>query len=120
MYINDIIANIHSELRLFADNILIYRSIHSESDQEILQDDLMALMKWAETWQMDFNISKCSILQVTTHHTTKTFIYQMNGIPLRSVEKVKYLGVYLNNKLTWHDHIDYICNKANRLLGYLK
>jgi len=73
VYINDIIANIHSELRLFADNILIYRSIHSESDQEILQDDLMALMKWAETWQMDFNISKCSISQVTTHHTTKTF-----------------------------------------------
>ena len=69
---------------------------------------------------MDFNISKCSILQVTTHHSTKTFLYQMNGIPLRSVEKVKYLGVYLNNKLTWHDHIDYICNKANRLLGFLK
>ena len=77
-------------------------------------------MSWAETWQMDLNISKCSILQETTHHTTKTFIYQMNGIPLRSVEKVKYLGVYLNNKLTWHDHIDYICNKANRLLGFLK
>ena len=44
----------------------------------------------------------------------------MNEIPLRSVENVKYLGVYLNNKLTWHDHIDYTCNKANRLLGFLK
>ena len=39
---------------------------------------------------------------------------------LRSVEKVKYLGVYLNNKLSWHDHIDYTCNKANCLLGFLK
>ena len=44
----------------------------------------------------------------------------MNGLPLRLVEKVKYLGIYLNNKLTWHDHIDYICNKANRLLSFLK
>ena len=44
----------------------------------------------------------------------------MNGTPLRSVEKVKYHRVYLNNKLTWYDHIDYICNKANRLLGFLK
>ena len=44
----------------------------------------------------------------------------MKGTPLRSVEKVKYLGVYLNNKLTRHDHIDHICTKANRLLGFLK
>ena len=41
----------------------------------------------------------------------------MNRIALRLVEKVKYLGVYLNNKLTWHDHIDYICNKADTV-GY--
>ena len=68
MYINDIIANIHSKLRLFADDILMYRPICLESDQEILQDDLTALMKWAETWQVDFNISKCSILQVTAHY----------------------------------------------------
>ena len=58
LYINDIIANIHSELQLFADDILIYRPIHSESDQEILQDNFTALMKWAEMWQMDFNISE--------------------------------------------------------------
>ena len=36
------------------------------------------------------------------------------------MEKIKYLGIYLNNKLSRHDHIDYICNKANRLLGFLR
>ena len=98
VYINDITTNIHSELRLFTDDILIYRPIHSLSDQKTLQDDLTNLIKWAEEWQMDFNISKCNKLQVTTHHTIREFIYQMNGTPLRSVEKIiKYLGVYLNN-----------------------
>ena len=48
VYINDIATNIHNELRLFADDILIYISIGSESDQKILQDDLTALMKWAD------------------------------------------------------------------------
>jgi len=74
-------------------------------------------MNWAHIWQMDFNISKCNILQIITHNTTKTFPYQMNEIPLRSVEKVKYLGIYLNNKPSRYDHIDYICNW---LLGFLK
>ena len=120
VYINGITANVHSELRLFADDILIYRPIGSESNQKILQDDLTALTKWADMWQMDFNVSKCSVLQVTTHHTTKTFLYQMNGMPLRLVGKVKYLGVCISNKLTRHDHIDYICSKVYRLLGFLK
>jgi len=35
VYINDITANIHSELRLFADDILIYRPIGSESDHKM-------------------------------------------------------------------------------------
>ena len=51
-------------------------------------------MKWVNEWQMNFNIPKCNILQITTHHTTSIYTYQMNRIPLKSVEKVKYLGVF--------------------------
>ena len=47
IYINDITTNIHSELQLFADDILIYRLILSSSDQISLQDDLTTLIKWA-------------------------------------------------------------------------
>ena len=70
-------------------------------------------------------ISKCNILQVTTHHTAKNFTYHMNEIPLKLVEKIKYIGIYLNNTLSWHYHIDsridyIICNEANRLLGFLR
>ena len=27
---------------------------------------------------------------------------------------VKYLGVYIDCHLTWHDHIDYICGKISK------
>ena len=27
---------------------------------------------------------------------------------------VKYLGVYIDCNLTWHDHIDYICGKISK------
>jgi len=40
VYINDITTNIHSELQLFADDILIFRAIHSLNDQKIIQEDL--------------------------------------------------------------------------------
>ena len=31
-----------------------------------------------------------------------------------------YLGVHLHHKLSWRPHVDHICNKASRLLGFLK
>ena len=54
---------------------------------------------------MEFNISKCKILQVSTH---SLFSYQMCGIPLEIVEQHSYLGVCLHYKLSWQPHIDYL------------
>ena len=56
LYINDIVTNIQSTIRLFADDCLIYRCIKSIDDHRILQDDLNMLTAWAAKWQMDFNV----------------------------------------------------------------
>ena len=69
IYINDITSNIHSQLRLFADDCLIYCPINSPEDHTILQNDLLKLSIWADVWQMKFNVKKCCILQVSTLHT---------------------------------------------------
>ena len=119
IYINDITSNIHSQLRLFADHCLIYRPINSPEDHTILQNDLLKLSIWADVWQMKFNVKKCCILQVSTLHTTRNFTYTMYSIPLQVVEQHHYLGVLLDNKLSWTPHIHLICNKANHLLGLL-
>ena len=59
------------------------------------------------------------ILQVSTHCTKSLFSYQMCSIPLKTVEQHSYLGVYLHHRMSWQPHIDFICNKANHLLGFL-
>ena len=52
IYINDIIENITSKLKLFADDCLLYRTITSEQDTMALQKDLDTLVQWASKWQM--------------------------------------------------------------------
>ena len=54
-YINDTVHNISSKIRLYADDILLHRSIHSEQDVVALQNDLDTLSQWADVWQMSFN-----------------------------------------------------------------
>ena len=58
----------------------------------VLQDDLNALTNWASVWQMEFNVSKCNILQVSTF-TKNNYSYSMNSTALESVESHSYLGV---------------------------
>ena len=47
-------------------------------------------------------------------------IFMIDGIQLKYVHTVKFLGMYLTSKLTWNTHIDYILNKARKSLNFLK
>ena len=64
-YINDLPSTVSSQVRLFADDCLLYRPIKCRAEQEQLQRDLSALQDWADRWGMCFNPSKCSVLRVS-------------------------------------------------------
>ena len=69
----------------------------------------------------EFNIPKCNILQISTHLAKRNFTYKMSDIPLNTVLEHDYLGVCLHHKLSWRPYyVDCMCNKASRLLGFLK
>ena len=61
-HINDLPDCVKSQVRLFADDCLLYRTIKSQKDHLILQNDLSELDKWAKSWGMRFNAKKCYIL----------------------------------------------------------
>ena len=69
LYINDINQGLSSQIRLFADDCVLYREIRSQADAEILQNDLNKLVSWSHKWQMKFNIAKCHTLSA---HRKKT------------------------------------------------
>ena len=119
IYINDIAADIQSTIRLFADDCLIYRLISSPEDHYIPQEDLNRLTVWAATWQMNFNVDKCNIMQFSSARHKRPFTYTMQGLPLCKVDHHSYLGVVLDHKLSWEAHQNYVCNKVNRLLAFL-
>jgi len=90
-------TNIQSTVRLFADDCLIYQSINSPNVQQLLQQDLNTLGKWAATWQMEFNVNKCCILQLSKHHNKAIFPYQMSNKLFKVVEQHCYLGIIIDH-----------------------
>ena len=67
IFINDLPDNIRSSVRLFADDCVLYRNIHSLQDCLTLQEDLTSLGQWEANWQMKFNVAKCHSMRVTQH-----------------------------------------------------
>ena len=57
LYINDSPTEISSTIRLYADDVIIYRSIVYTEDVLQLQQDLELLSQWAKDWLMTFNLS---------------------------------------------------------------
>jgi len=52
LFINDLPRNIDSVVKLYADNVLMYRSIKNVSDHQALQHDLNKLAQWSAIWQL--------------------------------------------------------------------
>ena len=62
LYINNAIT---SQIKLFADDSILYRNICSQNDRVILQNDLDTISPNAEKWLMELDIIKCSVLYYT-------------------------------------------------------
>ena len=120
MYINDIAEGVTSQMRMVADDSIVYRQIHSPADHFTLASDLNKLLSWAKTWQMDFNVSKCAVLSVTTKRNISTYNYFMGSQQIPRTDNQDYLGVTINTKLSWQPHINKVQNKASKTLGLLK
>ena len=119
-YINDLPEQLSSLTRLFADDTAVYRLSASSLHKDQLQHDLQHLESWEKTWEMEFHPKKCTVLPISRSTDPIINTYRLHGHVLESVSSAKYLGVTLTKNLTWNSHIDNVCKKANKTLGFLR
>ena len=120
LHINDIMSDIESEKKLFADDCVCYREIMDKEDALKLQKDIDRLGIWARKWGMRFLPVKINMMQLTKKHNKIDASYTLEGTVLVNVESIKYLGVTITSDLKWNSHIRNVCSKANRTLGFLR
>ena len=67
---------------------------------------------WA-TENMEINTSKTVYQFFSMRHENINFDLKTNNQKLPKSESTKYLGVYMDNKLSWKNHVEHTVNKAN-------
>ena len=120
LYINDITVDISSEIRLFADDCILYRQVQSPSDCANLQHDIDKLYNWSRTWQMAFNAKKCHVMSITRKRDKPTMQYRLGDNPLSVVDTFTYLGVTISSDLRWRQHVSNTSAKATRTLNFVR
>jgi len=117
-FINDLPCHVQTQIRLFADDCLLYQPVSSVEDSLVLQRDLKALEAWSDAWGLRFNAQKCHV--ISTGKESHPFFYQLNGTILKQVRSHPYLGVELADSLSFSAHIANITKTASQKLGFLR
>ena len=100
LHINDITADIESEIRLFADDCVCYREIKDKEDTLNLQRDIDRLGIWARKLGIKFQPVRCKIMQLTKMHSNKIQAsYTLEGTVLENVDNTKYFAVTITSDL---------------------
>ena len=118
IYINDIVAEIGSNIRLFADDTSLYIIVENPITSALcLNSDLSKISICANNWLVDFNPIKTESMLISRKLNKPVHPpLFMQEVQIAEVSSHKHLGLILSNDCTWHQHIDYITKKAwNRI-----
>ena len=141
IFVADASEIIKNFISLYADDTKLFTYILEAScvdnlhTAESLQLDLNILAVWCDTMQMSYNIAKCHSLHLGKHNPRNTYVlpkmtnikktsggtsYDYTFHKLDHVEQEKDLGVVVDEKLQFRNHMSAKIAKANTMIYLIK
>jgi len=103
----------------FADDILLLTRAKTVREIEnIANTELRKISAWAKDNKTRFNDQKSKVMLMTRRkrRERKELEIYLNNILLKQVNNMKYLGVIIDSKLTFRDHITHMTEKCTKLI----
>jgi hypothetical protein len=123
LFINDLTQNCNgAQCNLFADDALFYvygKDINTVNNK--LQECINYVENWYQCNKLTLNAKKSNVMLIhnSNSKTNTSLGITVNNTKLEQVDHVKYLGVWLDEKLQWQHHINYVCKTTNKKLAML-
>ena len=122
LYINDLgkICSSTTSI-LFADDTNLFKSGSNLSDMEDeLNSELSKISTWLKTNKLSLNIGKTHFMLFTDKkRKDHDLTIMIDGTKIEEVKKTKFLGVIIDNKLSWKDHVAHVASKVSRGMGMI-
>ena len=122
IYINDL-STVSTTLTsvLFADDTTL---VDSDPNLTALVNrfnaELVNIVHWLNANRLSLNIEKTNYMIFRPKNKNDTNIHiAINGAKINQVYKAKFLGVVIDDKLNWSDHIKYVVQKISKGIGII-
>jgi len=110
---------------LFADDTTITYSHKDICKQyDVINEELQKVNNWFKVNKLSVNASKTNFMILGTYHKTncingdeKNII--LDNTNLERVKQTKFLGIHIDENLTWRSHIDNVAKSISRGIGIL-
>ena len=94
---------------------LIGRKIASYVVTSAVSNITDIIYQWSNTWLLEINTAKSLVMLISKKRIpTNKPVIQYGNTTLKYVNSHKHLGVTINSKFTWENHIDDICLRASK------
>ena len=121
IFINDIDQVVkYANLELFADDCKLSITIDNELDSIKMQDDLDRVTQWIKSNKLQINESKCHAISFSRTSNFTNYNYKIAETIIQHVDMVRDLGIILDRKWLFQDHINMVLAKSFRTLGFIK
>ena len=120
IYINDMNQSIkNSSVYHFADDTnLLHSDTNPKSLKKAVNRDLILLYEWLCANRLSLNVGKTEfmIFRPPRKKLHNRIVLTLNRTKIYESNKIKYLGLLLDNKFSWKDHINELSKKLNKTI----
>ena len=123
IYINDIcnVSNVLS-YTLFADDTTVFYSHHDiQSLEQTMNQELPKLTLWFRSNALSLNVQKTNFMHFKGRKSchNQSLDIKLDGVSIERRTCTKFLGVFINDKLTWNDHVNHVAIPISRNIGIM-
>ena len=123
IYINDL-SNASNLLKtfLFADDSSLYYSDKGPNQLiRVMNCELSTISKWLKVNKLSLNVAKTNYILFRPRQkpVTVSDTITLDNIAVQQVEVTKFLGVLLDQHLSWKYHITHVAKKVSKAIGII-
>ncbi len=123
VYINDLVNVITCDVKLFADDTVLYTvTDNQQQSADELNSNLERVNDWANQWLVKFNPTKTKLMNISLKKTVDFDNYpvKFGSDILQDVSTQRHLGIEISSNLKWSFHIDKLIQGVSKLCNVMQ
>ena len=121
VYTNDCISR-HPSVSFikFSDDTAILCLMDNDTNTLVYKQEVNNFVRWCEDHHLTVNTKKTEEMVFDPGHVGDHTLLLIQDANIAQVDSYKYLGVHIDNNLSWSVHVNSVCSRIQQRLHFLR